>query len=170
MGALNQLSKFAFGICCLIQVERIDSQLENPFASLVNEQSIVIVPEFELESGVRLRQVPVAYKTWGKLNAERSNVLIICHALSGSADVEDWYIVVSPGLNLLGGDHLSVLGRLSIRPSSLYSVETLWVRLMDLLLLSQSILTLERIMDLNFHSSQFVMMSSILASHTYTNN
>ena len=90
MGALNQLSKVSFGICCLTRVEYIDSQPENPFAGLVNEQSIVIVPEFELESGIRLRQVPVAYKTWGKLNAERSNVLIICHALSGSADVEDW--------------------------------------------------------------------------------
>lgn len=154
----------------LTRVEHIDSQSENPFASLVNEQSIVVVPEFELESGVILRQVPVAYKTWGKLNAERSNVLIICHALSGSADVEDWYIVVGSGLNLLGGDHLSVLGRLSILPSSLYSVETRWVRLMDLLLLSRLILTLKRIMDLNFPLSQFVMMSSILPSHAYADN
>jgi homoserine O-acetyltransferase/O-succinyltransferase len=92
MGESNQLSNSiaAEGTCRLTQVEHIDSQPENPFASLVNEQSIAIVPEFELESGVILRQVPVAYKTWGKFNAERSNVLIICHALSGSADVEDW--------------------------------------------------------------------------------
>ena len=53
-------------------------------------QKIAIVPKFELESGVVLRDVPVAYKTWGKLNSERSNVMIIAHALSGSADVEDW--------------------------------------------------------------------------------
>lgn len=71
-------------------IEHVDSQSENPFANLVNNQSILIIPEFELESGVVLRQVPVAYKTWGKLNSEKSNVLIICHALSGSADVEDW--------------------------------------------------------------------------------
>jgi homoserine O-acetyltransferase/O-succinyltransferase len=74
-------------------LEHVVSQPENPFAALVNDQSIAIVPEYELESGVVLREVPVAYKTWGKLNEERSNVLIICHALSGSADVEDWYFI-----------------------------------------------------------------------------
>jgi homoserine O-acetyltransferase/O-succinyltransferase len=73
-----------------IALEHCDSQPENPFSKLVNNQSIVIVPEFELESGVILKRVPVAYKTWGKLNAKGSNVMIICHALSGSADVEDW--------------------------------------------------------------------------------
>ncbi|PBK75352.1 homoserine O-acetyltransferase [Armillaria solidipes] len=54
-------------------------------------QSYFTVPRFTLESGVELRDVPVAYKTWGHLNATKDNVMIICHAFTGSADVEDWW-------------------------------------------------------------------------------
>lgn len=38
-----------------------------------------------------LHDVPVAYKAWGKLNAEATNVLVICHALTGSSDISDWW-------------------------------------------------------------------------------
>lgn len=55
------------------------------------DQNIYIVPSFTLENGRILREVPVAYKTWGKLNDTRDNVMIICHAFTGSADVEDWW-------------------------------------------------------------------------------
>lgn len=55
------------------------------------DQNIHLVPSFTLENGRILREVPVAYKTWGKLNHTRDNVMIICHAFTGSADVEDWW-------------------------------------------------------------------------------
>ncbi|KAF8531022.1 Alpha/Beta hydrolase protein [Gautieria morchelliformis] len=55
------------------------------------DQEIVIVPSFTLECGRVLRDAPVAYKTWGRLNDSRDNVMVICHAFTGSADVQDWW-------------------------------------------------------------------------------
>ncbi|KAI1184795.1 homoserine O-acetyltransferase [Nemania serpens] len=70
---------------------RIQQQLENPFASLIPDQQIAIIPSFTLESGVTLHNVPLAYTTRGKLSADADNVMVICHALTGSADVSDWW-------------------------------------------------------------------------------
>lgn len=38
---------------------------------------------FTLECGVSIANFPLAYQTYGKLNAKRSNAILICHALSG---------------------------------------------------------------------------------------
>lgn len=72
-------------------VERIDSQPENPYSGLITDQNYVLIPSFTLESGVTLHNVPVAYTTRGQLSPEADNALVICHALSGSADVADWW-------------------------------------------------------------------------------
>jgi homoserine O-acetyltransferase/O-succinyltransferase len=72
-------------------VESVANQPENPFARLIPDQKIAIVPSFTLESGVTLHNVPVAYTARGCLSKNRDNALVICHALSGSADVADWW-------------------------------------------------------------------------------
>ncbi|KAI9050569.1 hypothetical protein LZ554_005730 [Drepanopeziza brunnea f. sp. 'monogermtubi'] len=71
--------------------ERTQQQPENPFAALIPDQTIAIIPSFTLESGVTLYNVPLAYSTRGTLCPGRDNAMVVCHALTGSADVGDWW-------------------------------------------------------------------------------
>ena len=86
--------------------------------------------KFELESGGHLPGFQLKYSTAGTLNKDRSNVVWVTHALTGSSDVLDWWkglfddgdvfdlkynFVVCA--NALGGCYGST-GPLSINPES----------------------------------------------------
>ena len=60
---------------------------------LVKPQIFVFAQDepFLLESGATLRHVTLVYETYGRLNADRSNAILILHALSGSAHAAGYH-------------------------------------------------------------------------------
>jgi homoserine O-acetyltransferase len=42
-----------------------------------------VTQQFKLDCGVDLTPFTIAYQTYGQLNAERSNAILVCHALTG---------------------------------------------------------------------------------------
>ncbi len=53
---------------------------------------------FDLESGARLPSLTVAFRTWGRLDPEGGNAVLVCHALTGSPDLERWWSpLLGPG-------------------------------------------------------------------------
>lgn len=86
--------------------------------------------DFQLESGSALPGLQLKYATLGKLNADKSNAVWICHALTGSSNFPDWwgglfnedgpfdpneYFVIC--VNVLGGCYGST-GPTSINPKT----------------------------------------------------
>ena len=57
------------------------------------------IGDLELESGEILEDVTIAYQTWGVLNEDRNNAILVNHALTGWADVPGWWpSMVGPGM------------------------------------------------------------------------
>lgn len=54
------------------------------------EQTIHI-PEFIFENGTVAQNIPIAFQTWGTLNETASNVIWVCHALTGNQRVQEWW-------------------------------------------------------------------------------
>ena len=61
-------------------------------AQIAPETQFLRVPgAFALENGEALQDVEIAYRTWGDIANAKNHAILICHALTGSADVEAWW-------------------------------------------------------------------------------
>jgi len=60
----------------------------------MNKHSFIHHHTFSLESGATLPQLEITYHTYGTLNADKSNVIWFCHALTANSDVLDWWNVL----------------------------------------------------------------------------
>jgi len=68
------------------------------------------VGTLDCEAGGRLEAVTVAYETWGELNADRSNAIMVCHALSGDSHAIGWWSrLIGPG-KAIDTDRYFVIG------------------------------------------------------------
>ncbi len=108
-------------------------------STTVEHQGVTFEDGITLECGTTLQRHTVAYRTYGSLNADRSNAVLVCHALTGDQYVAErhpitgkpgwWESIVGPGLpldtdryfiicpNVLGGC-MGSTGPLSIRDGS----------------------------------------------------
>jgi homoserine O-acetyltransferase/O-succinyltransferase len=76
-------------------------------AATEHTPNVVFEQGMTLDCGARLKRMTVAYRTYGTLNAERSNAVLACHALTGDQYVAErhpltgkegwWDMVVGPG-------------------------------------------------------------------------
>jgi len=64
--------------------ECLEPTVEADFTFAVDEP-------FELDGGGSLQPVTLRYALYGELSKARDNAILICHALSGSARVADWW-------------------------------------------------------------------------------
>ena len=113
---------------------------ENNSIGIIQAQTAHFDAPLNLKSGAILPQFDLVYETYGTLNADKSNAVLICHALSGNHHVAGkysesdknagwWDNLVGPnkpldtnkffviGLNNLGGCH-GTTGPASINPST----------------------------------------------------
>ncbi|WP_295594747.1 homoserine O-acetyltransferase [uncultured Methanobrevibacter sp.] len=65
--------------------------MDKDSVGLVKTKFLKIDEPFELESGKSLECITIAYETYGKLNNDRSNAILICHALTGDAHAAGWH-------------------------------------------------------------------------------
>ncbi|MES2578933.1 MAG: homoserine O-acetyltransferase [Pseudomonadota bacterium] len=64
---------------------------DNSSIGIVTAQTAYFNEQLQLKSGEILPQFHLAYETYGTLNADKSNAILICHALSGNHHVAGRY-------------------------------------------------------------------------------
>jgi len=82
--------------------------MDQPNFANINHSRVSFDDGLALDCGVTLRRLDVAFRTYGSLNAEHSNAVLVCHALTGDQYLAErhpvtgkdgwWQSVVGPGL------------------------------------------------------------------------
>jgi len=63
------------------------------------DRRFLSIGNIALESGEILEDVTIAYQSWGELNSNKDNAILVNHAMTGWSDVPGWWpSMVGPGL------------------------------------------------------------------------
>jgi homoserine O-acetyltransferase len=63
------------------------------------ERKFIKIGFLLLENGETLPDITIAYQSWGTLNADKSNAILVNHAMTGWSDVPGWWPqMVGPGM------------------------------------------------------------------------
>src|SRR6478609_118553 len=75
----------------------------------------------KLDCGVDLAPFQIGYQTYGELNADRSNAILVCHALTGDQHVNnahpvtgkpgEAHTIVGPGRAMHTNHHFTICGK-----------------------------------------------------------
>src|SRR5207247_4487266 len=94
------------GVTMVTQLDHED--VTSTRANHSNQVRLYTFDALPLQRGGQLRPITVAYETWGKLNAEGDNAVLITHALTGSSHAHEaespddtkvawWNPLIGPG-------------------------------------------------------------------------
>mmetsp|Transcript_31797 Transcript_31797/g.69573 ORF Transcript_31797/g.69573 Transcript_31797/m.69573 type:complete len:383 (+) Transcript_31797:56-1204(+) len=76
-------------------------EMADEYGEMTDAGDTCVISQLPLECGTSLSNCEIRYKTWGVLNSNRDNVLVVCHALSGNADLESWWgSLLGPGKSM----------------------------------------------------------------------
>ena len=69
----------------------IDSHMSDATVGAPPGSRMLMLPTLQLECGRTLREVPVAFASYGTLNADASNCVVVGHSLTSNANVHEWW-------------------------------------------------------------------------------
>ncbi len=142
----------------------LNTTLQKRPVEVNRKQSKLFGEPFTTEKGTIIRRPVVNYQTWGTLNKSRDNAVLICHALTGNTDANEWFRglfgedkILNPGRqfiicpNILGSCY-GTTGPASINPETgtRYQADFPVVTVRDAVRLHQQLLDELRINELQF--------------------
>ena len=73
----------------MVNVQVVSPQARTREADFPSSQVMLFGNDepLQLDCGVSLAPFQIAYQTYGELNADRSNAILVCHALTGDQHV-----------------------------------------------------------------------------------